>query len=289
MNVAKEASYETLTGYVPPWEIDANGHWNTQFYLRAFGNAAERAAGRRSGREVLVDHIRFFRELRVLETLNISSVRVPGTTESYGLAQVMRNGTTDALCACAYSNVPSQALAALPLLSPHLHQRTAPRGLARSAHLPQDTEALLRSGRAAVTHLGVLHPTDVGEDGGLTAQAVQGRVSDGAGQMWAFLGVQQSDFYDNGFGRAIVELKISRRGTAEAGQPVRLISWLQDLGERGFYLRHRLESLATGTALADQSSMTLVLNLKERRSSPVPEPIRRKLLQLRVGKTGAAE
>lgn len=268
---------DTHVGHVPMWEIDANGHWNTQYYLRAFQQAAERVALAAGGANpgaacARVRHLRFFRELRGLEPMRVGSARAGD-----GIVHLMRHGTTGALCATAL-DTGGAAPPGLPLLEDAA--AWGPRSIAPGLRPPADTDALLAEGRAALTHVGILRPQEFDHTGAYILNTVLTRVSDGGGNLWQHIGVSPADFYANGLGRAIVELKVGLHGTAEPGAPVRLVSWFEAIAGRTFRLHHQLDDLRTGAAIADAAAVTLVLSLETRRSVDLPAPLREAFARL---------
>ncbi len=273
----------TLTGQATPWEIDANLHWNTQFYLRAFGHATAQAAAAAGGADAdaapgpRVTHLRFFRELRANETFTVGSARVAGAGP-YRIAHLLHHGTSGALCTAALVSGEGEGRA-LPPLPPDLAARVAPRGLPAGAGADAGdvAAALLRAGRATVSHATVLRPADFGPDGEMTAQAVQDRLSDGTGTTWNAAGIEYRDLLGRGLGGAIVEMKLVRHRRAVPGQAVRMVGWLELAGARGLLQRQRMECLATGAALAESALLMLVIDMVTRRSVPLPDDMRRRL------------
>ncbi|MBN9889328.1 acyl-CoA thioesterase [Salipiger abyssi] len=266
-------SAETVThhAFVPAWEIDANDHWNTAFYVRAFQQASERFAqgvpGPQPAAPPEVFHVRFFRELRLLETLSIGSVRLSEARAPYGVAHIIREGSSGRVAASALE-LRGDGLGPDPQGSDA--EAYAPRSLPPGPHGVSDTGAALAEGRATVTHAGILRPEDFDGTGKLLMSALHMRVSDGNGHLWQFVGVSSDAFYGRGLGRAIVELKITRQGNAAPGTPVRQVSWFREIGRKSIEIRHQLEDLRTGAALSSISTITLILDMAARKSTELP-------------------
>lgn len=265
------AETETHHGFVPAWEIDANDHWNTAFYVRAFQQASERFALRQPGPGAAappqVFHVRFFRELRLLDTLSIGSVRLSEARAPYGVAHLMRDGTTGRVAASALE-LRGDGLGADPLGADAAAY--APRSLPRGPHALTDTGARLAAGEATVSHAGILLPGDFDGNGALLMSALHMRVSDGNGHLWQSVGVSSDAFYGRGLGRAIVELKITRHGGAAPGTPVRQVSWFREIGRKSIEIGHQLEDLRTGAVLSNISTITLIIDMAARKSTELP-------------------
>jgi acyl-CoA thioesterase FadM len=276
--------HPTYSGYVPVWEIDANGHWSTEFYIRAFQQASERfltteEQGTPGAASAIVRHVRLFRELRALEAMEITSSWLPDGFGEYRTVHVMRNVATNAISACAFDQ-PLQLLRKVAQGQDENLDKLMPRGLPSGLQAAEDTAALISAKRACISHIGVLRPASFDHTGALTGGAIHGCLSDGTGHLWQFLGIGPRDFYDNGLGRANVEIKVSRLSEAASpGQAIRLVSWFAGLSSKTFHLRHQIEDLLTGMPLAAISVVSLALDLKARRAVALPEGLRRRLLE----------
>lgn len=266
-----EPEIQTHHSYVPAWEIDANDHWNTAFYVRAFQQASERfilaEPGPRPPAPPDVFHVRFFRELRLLDTMFVTSSRLTPSRAPYSVVHLLRDGTTGAPAASALE---LRGDGLTPDAAGTEGEAYAPRSLAAGLHRIGDTGALLASGRATVTHAGILRPEDFDGAGALLMSALHMRVSDGNGHLWQHVGVSSDAFYGRGLGRAIVELKISRQGNAAAGTPVRQVSWFGEIGRKSVEICHQLEDLGTGAVLSDLTTITLIIDLAKRKSTELP-------------------
>ena len=275
----------TYSGYVPMWQIDANAHWSTEYYIRAFQQASERflapVIGRTPGATTaIVRHVRLFRELHALEAMEVTSDWLPAGFGDYRTVHIMRNVATRAVSACAFDQ-PLYPDRGVPEHQDDL-DRLAPRGLPTGSQAAEDTAALITSGRACISHVGILRPAGFDHTGALSADAIHGCLSDGTGHLWQFSGVGPRDFYDNGLGRAIVEIKISRLGEAMSpGQAIRMVSWFGEISGKTFQLRHQIEDLLSGAPIAAINVVSLVLDMKARRAVALPESLRRKLLEAR--------
>ena len=262
----------TFAGLAPAWEIDANRHWSTVFYLRAFEAASLRhglASGMAGAPPARVLHLRFVRELGIGDTLRVES-RALAAAEPYDAAHAMRHGATGALAATALELRDG----ARPGPEEERAGEAAPRGLPPGAQPPEETAALLAQRRAAISHAGVLEAGAFDAGGALSFAGLQSRVADGNGPLWQHLGVPSEAFHGRGLGRVNVELKLTRHAPAAPGMAVRLVSRVAEAGERSIRLHHQLEELATGRVLGSAAAVALVIDLERRRATAMPADLR---------------
>ncbi|MCA0043370.1 acyl-ACP thioesterase [Celeribacter litoreus] len=269
------APMTTLHGFVPAWEIDANDHWNTAFYLRSFQYASERFAEEAglpaSPPQVL--HTRFFRELRHQKTFTVESHRIDTAQSGYDALHLMRDQTTGKVAAASL-----EMRAGLPPVIEEFDATNyAPRSLPVGPDTPVDATEMLRDGRATVSHAGVLRPDDFDAEGRLLSHAIHMRVSEGNSHLWHHVDVTPDDFYGRGLGRAIVEHKLSRHGAAKPGMAIRQVSYFDNFGGKSVGLTHQVEDLTTGAVLSIIRTTTLVLDLKARKSVALPDDLIQRL------------
>lgn len=269
---------ETYRSSVPMWEQDENGHWSAQFYTRSFQYAAETlavvAGGGNPGTEsTVLRHMRYFRELKGGESLRILSGRLPSAFAPHQVFHVMRHGVTDELCAAAFETAGFD-LARLAVDTDPALDRIGPRGVKAAFHDPVDSEPLLAGGRALVSHLSIPRPDEFDHTGDLLAHAIHARVGQAVPHLWVHVDAPWERFFADGFGRALVELLITRHRPCRAGDPLRMVSWFEDVTERAFLMRHQLEHMMTGLPVAGISTVSLLFDTKARRSVPVPPLLR---------------
>lgn len=264
----------TYRGKVSSWEIDANRHWSTMFYMRDIQSASARyaltAQGLAQPKPPHVLHLRFLRELNEGETYRILSSPLPAERAPYTVLHRLRHGTTGALAAVAFE---ARDDAPEPDPSADDAEALAPRSLPYGAHSPEDSDARIASGAAAVTLAGVIRPFELEADGALSLLAIQTRVSDGNGPLWLHFGVPPEMFYGRGVGRVNVELKVTRHADCAAGSAVRQVSWIGALGSKTVEVCHQLEDLSSGRVLATTSTIALIIDLDRRKATDLPEDI----------------
>ena len=278
---------QTYRSYVAMWERDENDHWNAMFYVRAFQEASETIAlaaveDNPGAGATTLRHVRFFHELRGGEPLRIESARV-STPDGDRLLHVLRQATSGTLCATALDQ-PAYQLTALPVASADL-AISGPRGLGGSAHEPVSGADLIRYGRALVSQVGVVRPVDLDHGGSLRASAVHARINDGSPHLWNMMNVPLSRLYEQELGRTMVEMKVTRHGNARAGDVLRMVSWIEGLGEKSIEMRHQLEDARTAGAVASVSIVSVMLDLKSRRAVRVPDFLRAGYEAYRSGKS----
>lgn len=275
----RPAELLTFQSCVPAWEIDVNEHWNTAFYIRAFQQASEAFAhsvpGPRPPAPPEVFHLRFFRELRLLDAFHVGSCRVSPARAPYAALHRLRAGAGGALSASALE-LRGDGLAPDP--QGDEASAVAPHSLEPGRHPLADADALIAAGRATASHVGVLRPEDFDGAGDVLMTALHMRVSDGNSHLWKHVGISSDAFYGRGLGRAIVELKITRQGKAVPGMAVRQVSWFTGVTGKSIKMCHQLEDLVTGAAISSISTVTLVIDLEKRKATEVPSDIAGALL-----------
>jgi len=279
---------ETFRSFVNTWECDENAHMNVQFYFRAFQQASEvfaLMAGRPNpgAASAIVRHVRYHRELRAAHGYHVRSALLGEGAAAGGVVHLLCDSENGSLAATALDQpgyrtgfpVPVGEAAARPAL---------PRGLPWGPTLPADTAGLLARGLARIVHRSVLRVAETGFDGDMLSEAAISRFTDGVPHSWADLGLSSAWLAANGFGRVAVEMKLTRLEKAEAGRPLRLVTWIPLVEEKTFVIRHQIEDLVTGRVVAAGEVRSLVMDLSTRRAVPVPDFVR----QAFAGRTAGA-
>jgi acyl-CoA thioester hydrolase len=265
----------TRRDFVNTWECDENAHWNVQFYFRAFEQAARIALSQAGTDDYpeqtgLVRHVRFHSELRSATPVVVRTGQLEGQFPAAILVHFLACSETGRLAATALDHLPGRS-ADLPLVSVGEASATAPRGVQGGPDIAVDANSLVRSGHAIDRHYSVLASHEAGPGGGMLSSAIVSRLTDAAPHIWEHAGIGQSFLARSGFGRVAVEMKITRLGEARVGAPLRLVSWIADMNEKTFLIRHQLDVMTTGAPVAAASVRCLVMNLESRRAVPVPQ------------------
>lgn len=268
----------TRRDFVNTWECDENDHWNVQFYARAFEQAAEIAAaltGRAHERRHLVRHVRYHREMHSAQSMSIHSVRIADGHFAGSIAHLLTEAGSGNLAATALdTRLDGSEAAPLPEVPEAAIAQALPRGVPAGVEEPADTGSLLAAGRAVAGHLGVVRSQETDREDRLLAAAVVSRFTDSASHIWSHVGIGEEWLTRSGHGRVAVEMKLVMLAGAREGDALRQVSWIDDMQEKTFAIRHQLEHIGSGEIAATGSVRALVMNLSTRKAAPLPREMR---------------
>ncbi len=275
---ATSATRETYRSFVNTWECDENDHLNVQFYFRAFQQAAEifaLQAGLVSGgaRSAIVRHVRYHRELRRSRSYIVRSGIVSDGTHGGSIVHLLSDAESGVLNATALDR-PGYRTPAAPLISQAQIAAALPRGVEPGVLLAVPTRELLASGKAVTSNHSIVLPGECGSDGAMLSNALVSRFTDGAPHVWAHYGISTDWLTQTGHGRVAVEMKLTRLAEAKPGDGLRQFSWMELAGEKTFLLRHQIENVATGEAVATGHVCGLVMDLSTRKAVALPKAMR---------------
>lgn len=269
----------TRRDFVNTWECDENNHWNVQFYARAFEHAAGMAAalgGWEMPRTGIVRHVRYHKELRSAQGMSIHTARIADGGHAGSIVHLLTETETGSLAATALdSRADGRPIEGDLPQAPEAEIAAAlPRGLAGGPGQPIDAQAPLAAGNAVVGHLGIVrrHETDSGDR--LLCAAVVSRFTDSASHIWSHAGIGETWLNRTGHGRVAVEMKLTMLDGAREGDPLRMISWVDDMQEKTFAIAHQLEHVRDGRIAALGSVLALVMNLETRKAVALPAEMR---------------
>lgn len=289
MRPALAAGIVTRRELVNRWECDENDHWNIQFYVRSFEQASEIAAIKSGAGEVPAGrprmiHVRYHREMMESRGVVTSVARIGDGPFAGAIVHAITDAESGVLSATALETpVPFDAGNAiypgLPEITAAEAEPAMPRGVPAGPDPAEDTEAMLRRGKAIESHCGVVRVHETNIEREILATAVVSRFSDGATHVWNHAGVLPHWLRENGHGRVAVEMKIGMLEAAREGDPLRLVSWAFDPQGKTFALRHQMENMKTGQIVATGYVRCLVLNHQTRRAVALPDFIVQALLE----------
>lgn len=264
----------THRSFVNSWECDENRHLNVQFYYRAFQQASEVLAlvgtGANPGaRTAIVRHVRYHRELLEGRPIVVRSGRVCEGEFAGSILHLLEDGESGTLAATALDQ-PGYKISDVATATRDMWAPALPRGVAGGPLGPVDTAELLRSGRAIMTHAAVVRNFETGPDGDLLANAIISRFTDGAPHVWTHAGIATQWLGETNHGRVAVEMKLTRLARSAEGRALSLISWIGDMGEKTFSIRHQLQDMVSSQVIASGEVRCLVMDLASRRAVPVP-------------------
>ncbi|MEZ5871644.1 MAG: thioesterase family protein [Nitratireductor sp.] len=265
----------THRSFVNTWECDENRHMNVQFYFRAFQQASEvlavtRGSNNPASRTAIVRHVRYHRELLEGRPIIVRSGLVTVGEFAGSILHLLEDAETGMLAATALDQ-PGYKTGDITPASQQDCEKAMPRGIASGALGPVDTSELIASGRALATHAAIVRNFETGPDGDLLANAIISRFTDGAPHVWTHAGIATKWLSQTNHGRVAVEMKLTRLAPAAAGCALELVSWVGDMGEKTFSIRHQLQDMQSGEAVASGEVRCLVMNLTTRRAVPVPQ------------------
>ena len=268
----------TRRDFVNTWECDENHHWNVQFYARAFEQAAEIGAaltGWTYDRRNVVRHVRYHREMHSAQSMSIHSLRVANGSFAGSIVHLLTEAATGGLAATALdTRLDGTDQAPLPEAPESAIVQALPRGVPAGVEEPANTGSLLRTGRAVAGHLGVVRSHETDREDRLLAAAVVSRFTDSAAHIWSHVGIGEEWLTRSGHGRVAVEMKLVMLAGAREGDALRLVSWIDDMQEKTFAIRHQLEHIGSGEIAAQGSVRALVMNLSTRKAAPLPREMR---------------
>ena len=268
---------ETAKNYVNTWECDENDHLNVQSYFghfdaadahfRAITGLHEALLGPRSQR-----HVRYMRELRVGEILNVISYRASDAPYPLTIAHELYETATGELSATALDvYFPSHHPEIVDAFTAATDPRAMPRGLPVALPDLATDEAQLLARGGEVSHRGLVLPGDCGADGRITERQMVGRFSDAAGHAWEQAGLTRAWLQENGCGRVAVELRLSMRAAPKAGDLIHVVTQVVELGRTTFVLRHGVFDSHTKALVATGEVVSLVMDLTARKAVRLPD------------------
>ncbi|MCB1448560.1 MAG: acyl-ACP thioesterase [Nitratireductor sp.] len=264
----------THRSFVNTWECDENRHMNVQFYFRAFQQASEVLALSATGnnpaaRTAIVRHVRYHRELVEGRPIVVRSGHVAEGKFAGSILHLLEDGESGMLAATALDQ-PGYKVGRMEIAPEEDWTNALPRGIQPGPLGPEDIEAMLESGRAITSHAAILRNFETGPDGDLLANAIISRFTDGAPHVWTHAGIATKWLSETNQGRVAVEMKLTRLARSSEGRALSLVSWIGDMGEKTFSIRHQLQDMMSGEAIASGEVRCLVMDLTTRRAVPVP-------------------
>ncbi len=272
----------TFATAVNTWQCDENDHLNVQYYTEfgheasahllhrlGFGPRAQRSAG--ATLHAIDDHIRYLREFRVIDTIEVRSA--PVEVSEYGLtlyheisnpadgtvaSTIRRRLVSDEPWPAAMRERVEQAMVALPA-----HAR--PRSVG-SLTLPD--LSLAQAERIGLIDVGrtVVKPAECDERGALLPRHQFGRYSDGAPWLWNHLGFDRAAMQERQEGSVVVEMLQHYRRPLSAGDLVVVMSGLADFSDKVLKFTHFLFDAETGMLAACAEAVGMKLDQKIRKT-----------------------
>ncbi|MCW5733229.1 MAG: acyl-ACP thioesterase [Enhydrobacter sp.] len=271
----------TFATAVNTWQCDENDHLNVQYYTEfgheasahllnqlGFGPRAQRAEG--ATVNTSDDHIRYLREFRVIDSVEVRSA--PVEVSEYGLtlyheirnpadgtvaSTIRRRILSDKPWPAAMCERAEKARVALP-------PQAQPRSVGTSA-LPD--LSLADATRIGLIDVGrtVVKPAECDERGEFLPRHQFGRYSDGAPWLWNHLGFDRTAMQERQEGSVVVEMLSHYRRPLHAGDLVVVMSGLADFSDKVLKFTHFLFEAETGMLAACAEAVGMKFDQKVRK------------------------
>lgn len=271
----------TFATAVNTWQCDENDHLNVQFYtefgheasahllhLLGFGPRAQRAAD--TVVRVVDDHIRYLREFRVIDAVEVRSAPVEISDYELTIYHEVRNPADGTVA----STIRRRVVSDRPW-PPAMRERVArdkvvlppnaqPRSVGTLA-LPELT--LAQAARTGLIDVGraVVKPAECDERGELLPRHQCGRYSDGAPWLWNHLGFDRTAMQERGEGSVVVEMLNHYRQPLRAGDLLVVMSGLADFSDKVLKFSHFLFDAESGMLAACAEAVGMKFDQKARK------------------------
>lgn len=272
----------TFATAVNTWQCDENAHLNVQFYTEfgheasahllhrlGFGPRAQRDAGITLG--IAEDHIRYLREFRVIDSVEVRSAPVEVSDRGVVLYHEVRNPADGTIASTIRRRIVSDKPLPAALRERaeagriDLPANARPRSVG-TIELPDlrlaDAEkvGLIDVGRT------VVKPGECDERGEFLPRHQFGRYSDGAPWLWNHLGFDRTAMQERQEGSVVVEMLNHYRRPLQAGDLIVVMSGLADFSNKVLKFTHFLFDAESGTLAACAEAVGMKLDQKIRKT-----------------------
>ena len=271
----------TFTTAVNTWQCDENDHLNVQYYTE-FGHEASAhllhrlglgpRAQRRAGLTLHVrdDHIRYLREFRAVDSVEVRSAPVEISERGITLYHEVRNSTDGTVASTIRRRIESDApwpavfRKSVEGAAIALPANGRPRSVGTLA-LPELT--LADAAKVGLIDIGrtVVKPAECDERGEFLPRHQCGRYSDGAPFLWNHLGFDRMAMQERGEGSVVVEMLSYYRRPLKAGDLVVAMSGLADFSDKVLKFTHFLFEAESGTLAACAEAVGMKFDQKVRK------------------------
>jgi acyl-CoA thioester hydrolase len=271
----------TFTTAVNTWQCDENAHLNVQYYTEfgheasahllhqlGLGPRAQASAG--LAVSVQEDHIRYLREFRVVDTVEVRSAPVEVGERMLVAYHEVRNAADGTLAATVRRRLdcdrpwPDSFRRRAEAARIDLPAEARPRSVGQ-APLPairlEDCEriGLIDAGRT------VIKPEECDERGRFLPRHQFGRYSDAAPWLWNHLGFDRGAMQERGEGSVVVETLHSYRAPLKAGALLVIMSGLAGYSEKILKLMHFAFDAESGALAACSEGIGMKFDQKLRK------------------------
>ncbi len=271
----------TFATAVNTWQCDENDHLNVQFYTEfgheasahllhrlGFGPRAQRAAD--ATVRISDDHIRYLREFRAVDTVEVRSAPVEVSDHELTLYHEVRNPADGTVASTirrrVVSDKPWPAAMRERAEKARLTLPTAarPRSVGTLA-LPD--LSLAQAGPIGLIDVGrsVVKPDECDERGEFLPRHHFGRYSDGASWIWNHLGFDRAAMQKRQEGSVVVEMLNHYRRPLRAGDLIVVKSGLADFSDKILKFTHFLFDAESGMLAACAEAVGMKFDQKIRK------------------------
>jgi acyl-CoA thioesterase FadM len=281
------AGMETLRSMVKAWECDSFGHFTVAYYFDRFADASATARERFAvpatwaPTEYLA---RFISELRAGEVFHIESGVIAVADAALRLGHRLVNSATGKVCTTIDEHLQAQSGGAALSAG----ARTALQALAVSWEAPKEDpgfaddalEGLIDTARDRV------RPAELDWTGRLGLAGYVHRSSIGCIQLLTAMGLSPDYLreFRRGFSTFEIRLRLDGSGPV-AGDALAVTSGLMQLGTSSVRMIHRVSDARSGRRVATLRQSGVHFDLEARRSTAVPDDLRKKAASLVLRRT----
>jgi acyl-CoA thioester hydrolase len=271
----------TFTTAVNTWQCDENDHLNVQFYTE-FGHEASAhlltrlGFGPRAQAEedasvcANFDHIRYLREFRVIDTVEVRSAPVEVSEHAMVVYHEIRNPADGTVASTVRRRLvsdkpwPAAVRKAAERAAVALPASAQPRSVG-TLSLPD--LSLVEAERIGLIDVGrtVVKPGECDERGEFLPRHQFGRYSDGAPWLWNHLGFDRVAMQERGEGSVVVEMLNHYRRPLKAGELIVVMSGLADFSDKVLKFTHFLFDAESGTLAACAEAVGMKFDQKVRK------------------------
>jgi acyl-CoA thioester hydrolase len=283
----------TFTTAVNTWQCDENDHLNVQYYTEfaheasafllhrlGIGPRVQRAS--QTIIQVQEDHIRYLREFRVVDAVEVRSAPVEVGAHELVLYHEVRNRGDGALAATARQRVvggkpwPDKVRERAEALRIELPAGARPRSVG-TPELPWVTLANAEAIGLIAVGRTVVKPAECDERGLLLPRHQFLRYSDAAPMLWNHMGFDRAAMQVRGEGTVVVETLQSYGAALKAGDLMVVMSGLADFSTKTVKLVHFAYEAESGTLCARAEGIAMKFDQKARKVMPFSDDDRARL------------
>jgi len=271
----------TFTTAVNTWQCDENAHLNVQFYTEfgheasahlmhnlAWGPRAQAAAG--LSVNVQEDHIRYLREFRVVDTVEVRSAPVEVGERSLALYHEIRNPADGTLASTIVRRLecdkpwPESFRRRAEAARIELPASVRPRSVGQAPLPDIRLEDCARIGLIGAGRT-LIKPAECDEHGRFLPRHQFGRYSDAAPWLWNHLGFDRAAMQERGEGSVVVETLHGYRRPLKAGMLLTIMSGLVGYTAKILKLAHFAFDAESGKLAACSEAIGMKFDQKIRK------------------------